>query len=327
MPGRFLVPVLPLVAPMLAVAIDRCRGAGGRGVVGVLLLVSVGTLAAVVYDPAAGLMFNDRDGAARIVEALQGTTGLTAVLPTFIQSDWLVQLSGLSRWLLAGAIAFGVASLVGREPVTLGRVFWSGVACLVCFGVVGSVLHARVSDDRQAGWVGRGQSRLINAYDGDRLHAFDSQERRMLSDAGVFRRARAVPRLDNVQWFQGTAPVPRRMIVGPFALPPGRYTVRVDFSSAPSPGSEIWVAYHRGPEDLARHSVGGGQVGAMTIDLPVTLDPVWIGDLDRGGGAGRLGRGSRAGARVAAQRPPRSAQFPVRRAHRRRCGSVRVPPR
>ena len=276
-PGRFLLPVLPLAAPMLAVAIHRCRGAGGRGVVGVLLLVSVGALAAAVYDPAAGLMFNERDGAARIVEAIQGTTGLTAALPTFVQPDWLVQLSGLSRWLLAGAIALGVASVVGRKPVTLRWAFWSGVTCLVCFGIVGSVLHARVSDDRQADWVRRGQSSLIRAYDGDRLHAFDYQRRRMLSDAGVLRLARAVPPLDDVQWFRGNLPVPKGMIAGPFVLASGRYTVRVNFSSAPSTEGEIWVVYHRGPGVLARHPVGSGTAGVMTIDLPITLDPVWIG--------------------------------------------------
>ena len=174
-PGRFLTPVLPLVAPMLAVAVDRCRGPAGRGVVGLLLLVSLGTFAVAVYEPVARVLFNDRDGTGLLIETLQGETLLTAVLPSFLEQDWLAQLPGLARWLLAGAIAFGVASLVGRQPVTLRRVFWSGVACLVCFGIVGSVLHARVSVDLQADWVLRGQSSLINAYDGDRLHAFDSR--------------------------------------------------------------------------------------------------------------------------------------------------------
>ena len=276
-PGRFLAPVLPLVAPMLAVAVDRCRGPAGRGVVGLLLLVSLGTFAVAVYEPVARVLFNDRDGTGLLIETLQGETLLTAVLPSFLEQDWLAQLPGLARWLLAGAIAFGVASLVGRQPVTLRRVFWSGVACLVCFGIVGSVLHARVSVDLQADWVLRGQSSLINAYDGDRLHAFDSRERRMLGDADVFRRARAVPRLDGVQWFEGNSSVPKGMITGPFALPPGRYAVRVDFSSASSTEGEIWIAFHRGPGVLARHPVGSGKAGVMTIDLPVTLDPVWIG--------------------------------------------------
>ena len=276
-PGLFLAPVLPLVAPMLAVAVDRCRGAAGRGVVGLLLVVSLATFTVAVYEPVARVLFNDRDGTGRLVETLQGGTLLTAVLPTFLEQEWLAQLPGLSRWLLAGAIALGVASLVGQPPVTLRRVFWSGVACLVCFGIVGSVLHARVSVDLQADWVLRGQSSLINAYDGDRLHAFDSRERRMLGDADVFRRARALPRLDGVQWLEGNSSVPKGMITGPFALPPGRYAVRVDFSSASSTEGEIWIAYHRGPGVLARHSVGAGTAAALTIDLPVALDPVWIG--------------------------------------------------
>ena len=151
-PARFLVPVLPLVAPMLALAVDRCRGATGRGVVGVLLLVSLGTFALAVYEPAGRMLFNDRDGTGRLIESVQGGAWLTSVLPPFLELDWRAQLPSLSRWLLAGAIALGAAALIGHAR-SLPRAFWSGVTCLVCFGLVGSGLHARVSP-RPAGRVG-----------------------------------------------------------------------------------------------------------------------------------------------------------------------------
>ena len=129
-PARFLVPVLPLLAPMIAVAIDQHRGAAGRGLVGLLLALSVGSLVAVVYDPAAMLMFNDRDGTGRLVELLQGGIDLTAVLPTFLQVEWMEQLPRVSTWLVAAVVSVAAVTFVGAgegdtESDVLERRGWS----------------------------------------------------------------------------------------------------------------------------------------------------------------------------------------------------------
>ena len=243
--------------------------------VGALLLVSVGAIAAAVYEPVGRVLFNNRDGTGRLSESWQGGTWLTAVLPTFLALDWRAQLPGLSTWLLAGGIAFGTAVLVGRQASSSVRAYWSGVSCLVCFGLVGSGLHARVSPDQRGEWEQRGRLGLLAAYDGDRLQGYSYRERRLLDDAGLLRQARVVQQLEQVQWLEGGAgsSVPEGMIAGPFALAAGRYTVRVTLSSIPSPGGELWLAYHRGPGRLAFHPIGVEK----TVALPVTLDPVWLG--------------------------------------------------
>ena len=269
-PARFVVPVLPLLAPMLAIGIDRCRGSAGRGVVGLLLLASISAFAAVIYEPGALVIFNVRDGTGQLVEMVQGGAALTAVLPTFLQLDWLVQVPDVLRWLAAGVLAIGVASAVGRRQVTLRRAFWSATACLVCFGVAGSLLHAsRISPDTRAEVVQRGQQDLIGAYDGNRLRAFVYAEGRTLGVTDVYQRASIVQPLSD-------ASVSRDRVSGPYALPPGRYQVRVYFESTPRPDGEVWVGFHRGPGVLTRQTVETNPV-VMTLDLPVALDPVWVG--------------------------------------------------
>ena len=250
---------------MLAVGIDRCRGSAGRGVVGLLLLASIGALAAVIYEPAALMIFNVRDGTGQLVEMVQGGAGLTAVLPTFLQPDWLVQLPKVLRWLAAGVLAIGVASVVGRRQVTLRRAFWSATACLVCFGL----LHAsRIAPDVRAEVVQRGQQGLIGAYDGNQLRAFVYTEGRTVGVTNVYQRARIVQPLSDAR-------VSDR-VSGPYALPPGRYQVRVYFESTPRSDGEVWIGYDRGPGVLVRHTVETNPV-VMTLDLPVALDPVWVG--------------------------------------------------
>ena len=275
-PARFVVPVLPLLAPMLAAGIDRCRGSAGRGVVGLLLLASISALAAVIYEPAALVIFNVRDGSGQLVEMIQGGAGLTAVLPTFIQPDWLVQVPDLLRWLVAGVLAIGVASMVGRRHVTLRRAVWSATACLVCFGAAGSLLYAsRVPPDFRAELVRRGQQGLIGAYDGNQLKAFVYGEGRTLGITDLYQHASIVQPLSGVS-------VSMDRVSGPYALPPGRYQVRVHFESTPAAtDGEVWVGYRQGPGVLARRTVETNPV-VMTLDLPVALDPVWVGTSTEG---------------------------------------------
>ena len=39
----------------------------------------------------------------------------------------------------------------------------------------------------------------------------------------------------------------------------------------------MWVSYHRGPGVLSRVPVATGVASEMTLDLPVTFDPLWVG--------------------------------------------------
>ena len=178
-PARFLLPVLPVAAPMIAVAFGRCRGAASRGVSGLLLLASVVSFAVVIYQPQRRLLFNERDGSGRLVEAIQGGIDLTVVLPSFIEPDWVSQLPLVGGWLAAGAMACAA----GSRRVTLRRAFWSGVLCLVGFVKAGSLVSGeslRRHNDRDV--VSKGQQAAIAAFDGDRLSAYDYRDCRRLDN-------------------------------------------------------------------------------------------------------------------------------------------------
>ena len=114
-PARFLVPLLPLLAPMIACAMRDMRGGPARGVIGVTLLLSVGTFVAVSVQPAARLMYNDRDGTSRLLEGLQAGVPLTSTLPSFLYPDWIIQLPSTGVWVAAAFIAVLATRVVARR--------------------------------------------------------------------------------------------------------------------------------------------------------------------------------------------------------------------
>ena len=261
-PARFLVPVLPVAAPMIAVALDRCRGPGSRGVAGALLLASIGSFALVTYEPQRRLLFNDRDGTGRLVEAMQGGTDLTVLLPSFIQPDWASQLPRVVGWVGVGLVACAVAFALGRRHATLRRALWSCAVCFVGFVTAGSlvsgetVIAGQVTDVLQ-----RGQQNLIEAFDPSRLTPYSYRDHAVLSEADLLERATIVASLtESVPPDAALPMIERGRVAGPFALPAGRYVVRMwlDETMRPSleANDEVWVAYHRGPGVLGWRAVG-----------------------------------------------------------------------
>ena len=87
-PARFLVPVLPLVAPAMALASARARGTRWQLPIAALvgLSLTIALVSAVV--PGQLLLFSEAHGVGRLVERMQGAAPLTATLPTFTESQW-----------------------------------------------------------------------------------------------------------------------------------------------------------------------------------------------------------------------------------------------
>ena len=125
-PARFLVPALPLVAPMIAVALGRLRSSTGIGVTGVLLAASLCSLATLLLHPSGRLMFNGNDGTSGLVEAWQGSVNLTAVLPSFIDLDWPTQLPWLALWLGASLVGGFITSAAERGGILCTRYLLRG---------------------------------------------------------------------------------------------------------------------------------------------------------------------------------------------------------
>ena len=281
-PARFLVPVLPLMAPMIAVAVDHCRNAASRGLVGLLGVASVASFLAAIRDPRAALLFNDRDGTGRLIEAFQGAIELTALLPSFVQSDWTSQLPTLGGWVLASLAAGGMAFLVGRGQRSVARAFWSGVVCITMFAVA----TATVSGQRVARQpVERGQQEVLAAYDAPRLRAVSYRSGRIatLTETDYYRHATIRrPVVDSSSATSGRSPMERGRVAGPFSLPAGRHVVRLWIDrtawTAPPGGSEyLWIAYHRSPGVLGVGRPARANPVEITLDLPVSLTSLWIG--------------------------------------------------
>ena len=279
-PARFLVPTLPLLAPMVAVALSRMTGPGGLGVSAALMAASLVTLGVVVYDPAAQLMFNNRDGTSVLVEALQGGVELTAALPSFLDLAWVGQIPRVLLWLGPFGLACLTVAAAGRYGRRSMTPFWAGVLYVSVFGTTATVLSASVPAV-PSGLVGNhgaltraGQQELLRAYDPDRLGAYLVGRTSRLTETQVMERA-------TLTWPARESPeLKPGEIAGPFSLSPGRYEVSVWFRSGTTGERRMWLRYGNGPGFIAEQTSRGSGPVVIAIDLPVGLDSVWVGAFD-----------------------------------------------
>src|SRR5207247_8901272 len=58
-PARFLVPILPCLAPLIAVAVASARSASARALIGLWLVMGVGVAVAGIAWPSRLLLFSD----------------------------------------------------------------------------------------------------------------------------------------------------------------------------------------------------------------------------------------------------------------------------
>jgi hypothetical protein len=221
-PARFLVPVLPLVAPMIAAGLVRIRSGSGRASVAVFLGFSLIVAALGVFWPQRLLLSSEAHGFARMLEVIQGSAPAALALPTFTEEDWLTPLPRVVPWAAAAVIASGLGLLVARRR-NGSSLFWIGVLQATAFVFIGSLLSGPFSAAARAETVRRGRSGLMEDYDPERVHGFDYARMARLDDAGLLRSSALT-----LEW-QGNDEAEQRRIAGPFSLPPGRYTARVWF--------------------------------------------------------------------------------------------------
>src|SRR4029450_10224494 len=90
-PARYLVPVLPLVAPAMALVLAHVQRSWARHLIGALFLYSLIVSLVAAFVPDRLLLFSDAHGVSRIGEAIQGSAPLTATLPTFTEVQWRIR--------------------------------------------------------------------------------------------------------------------------------------------------------------------------------------------------------------------------------------------
>ena len=185
-PARFLVPLLPLVAPFIAVAYDELRGPTGRALAGALALVSVAFALVAAAVPARLLVYSEPHGMSRVLELLQGSAPLTPILPTFTEEDWPRPLVTLLPWLLAGGLGCLAAWLASARRPT--RPFWIAIAGGVTFFAAGCAIGARYRPPVRASAVADGRIALMTRDDPGRLRVVDLRDR--TPAAGISRHRR-----------------------------------------------------------------------------------------------------------------------------------------
>jgi hypothetical protein len=219
-PARFLVPILPCLAPMIAVAAASVRRPTAKALLGLWLATSLAIAAVTLVQPERLLLFSDPRGRARLVEALQSGAPLAATLPTFTAESWTGALADLWPWFLAGGL--GLAAMLAAErrrpPVTATALALLGsLVAFVVAGLATSRPTATIRDEVARG----GTLDLWWAFDAPRLRIIDYSSMRS-TDASELRARTALT--------APGSPAPQ------VALPPGRYEAGVWFQTASTLG-------------------------------------------------------------------------------------------
>ena len=144
-PGRFLVPVAPLLAVAAALAWDR-RGftAGSSLLLGWTLWVGL----AGAWEP--GLVHRDRDGTAPLFRRFSGAREWTGLLPAYVLAD-----PDRHRLAAVWAVALLAALPWRSRAATPSRVALAGLGFVLAGQAAASVTRARTDDRDAARLVGR----------------------------------------------------------------------------------------------------------------------------------------------------------------------------
>jgi hypothetical protein len=266
-PARFLVPVLPLFAPMVAAALARIRGDAGRAVAVALVAFSLIVAAVGVVRPDRLLLYSDPHGIARFLEVMQGSAPLSLALPTFTEPEWVATVSRGVPWAVAAALAFGLALLTARWA-SRSSLFWVGAVDAIAFVFIGGILSGPFPAEARAETVRRGKFGLMEAFDPERLRGFNYATRAGLDGGGLLRTSSlTITR-------QGSDAAPEGRVAGLLSLPPGSYQVRVWFAGGGERDGDLLLSLGRG-NVVARASSPIGNPATLTFELPVSVR-VWV---------------------------------------------------
>jgi len=223
-PARFLVPLIPCLTPMIALAVADARRRWMHPVFTVCLLFSVGLALTAAFLPEQRLVYSDPHGSARLFQWLQAGSPLADAFPTFTPPDWWSPFKELLPWIAATGAAFAtvaVASRMLRSDASIGPGFLGGAVFLLVAGVGTASPEAALRDATAR----RGTSELLWQWDPGRRRAFEYGHNARLDTARL--------RELSVLTWHGPADA--------IALPSGTYEARVWFAGAAAREGEIRV--------------------------------------------------------------------------------------
>jgi hypothetical protein len=260
-PARFVVPLLPCLAPMVALGVAEFRTVAAKTLVAVWLAVSVGVAIAAALAPEQRFFFSDPHGYARLLEALQAGSPLAATFPTFTTEDWRTPLLQLMPWLLAAASAIG-ALVAGSRYIRRASPLWSGALAAIVFLLVAGAGTARPETAVREETVRRGALDVIWQWDPAR-HAFEYGRNAKVDESRL--------RELGVVTFSGAQPAS-------VALPAGAYEARIWFAGAAARQGEVTVASQKAV--FARYAGPLHNPTSVPFELPVSLDRVTVNVRD-----------------------------------------------
>ena len=247
-PARFLVPLIPCIAPMIAVGIADVRYAWARPVFIACLFVSVGIAFMAAILPESRLVYSDPHGSSRLLLALQAGSPLAGAYPTFTAPDWWTPFLLLLLWVTAGAAGLATVAMASRIA-GLQSPLASILLGFSVFLLVAGIGTARPDASVREETARRGASEVLWHWDPDRVRAFDYGRNVPLT-------ATYLRDLSVLSWRGPAEPV---------ALPAGTYEARVWFAGAAAREGESLVASEQ-------RAVFGRVTGAMQNPTTVPFE-------------------------------------------------------
>ena len=292
-PARFLVPILPCLTPMIALAARDARTPAGRALVGMALACSLSIAAAGTWWPERLLLWSDPRGHARIAEAIQAGSPLAAMLPTFTNENWRRPLLDLVPWLAAAGLSVFVMIMAGRRLRPAAP--WIAALGVAAFLLVAAAATGHVPPTVREETSRRGAFDLLWAFDGPRLTGLDLRRFRRVEAAEVLRAAPIVfaP--------PGANAGDSRVLTPAFGLPAGAYEARVFLADgAPLEGS-LEVVYRDRPAFGRAASTSASPIvvpfdlpaasGRLTVRLSgAAAEDVHVGSVNKLDGVGKVSR-------------------------------------
>jgi hypothetical protein len=259
-PARFLVPILPCLAPFVALGVQHAFAARTvllRALVGVWLTVSLLFAITGAVSPRRAFLFSDPHGRGRLVEVVQAGSPLALVLPTFTNENWRAPLVALVPWLGAAFAAAGIMAVAARRRLGAPTVAAIGSAAAL---VAAGVATARPAADAREETARRGVFDAIWSYDGRAQRSLSYPDLRLASSEALLEHDARFQRV--------TAGSDPRYLTPSFALPPGSYEARVWFGNAQARDVDIIVSSRDRPVFGRVKDVVSSPV-VVPFDLPV----------------------------------------------------------
>lgn len=267
-PARFLVPIVPLIAPLITIGWREMRSPLARAAATLLLIVGVSIAITSALWPQRLMLFSDPHGRARLLEALQGPSPLGWSLPSFTEEDTRVPLRLLGGWLASSAAALLVVVLIRRRE--RARAGWGAAAAgIVTFVFAAAAAAESPNAEARRATAERGRLELMGAYDPDRLSSFDYQRAVRITPPELL----AMTSI-SVSRQRGDLSGDPKRLAGPFVLPAGQYVARVTFAGRARHG-EAFVALHNEARIAAADAMSANPL-ELSFRLPVEA-PVYCG--------------------------------------------------